>query len=312
MSLGQIGLPLSVDVMGLPLRPLTAEGLVALLIERAQARLSTTVYYANAHTANLARRDARFRRTLCGGDILYADGASIVWASRWSTRRLPRRMTAADFFPRFARRCAETGVTLYLLGGRPGIAEQAAANLRAELPNLRIVGTHHGYFADEESARVVAEINAARPDALLVGLSSPRQEFWLAEHAGRPREARAAAPVAQPREARAATPVAQPPSAVALDVPVKWCIGALLDYFAGVERRAPAWLCNIGGEWLFRLLVDPVGKWRRYLVGNPVFVWNALRWRLFERGRARARAATAWRGREAGGITEPGRHGAVP
>ena len=287
VSLGQIGLPLPVDVMGLALRPLTAEGLVALLIERAQARLSTTVYYANAHTANLARRDARFRRTLCGGDILYADGASIVWASRWSTRRLPRRMTAADFFPQFARRCAETGVTLYLLGGRPGIAEQAAANLRAELPNLRIVGTHHGYFADEESARVVAEINAARPDALLVGLSSPRQELWLAEHAGRP------------REARAATPVAQPPSAVALDVPVKWCVGALFDYSAGVERRAPAWLCNIGGEWLFRLLVDPVGKWRRYLVGNPVFVWNALRWRLFERGR------------EAGGVTEPGRDGAV-
>ena len=106
------------------------------------------------------------------------------------------------------------------------------------------------FFDADESAGIIAGINAARPDVLVLGLSSPRQEFWLAEHGGE------------------------------LEATLRWCVGGLLDYVAGKERRAPAWLCRLGGEWLFRLLVDPLGKWRRYLVGNPLFVWNTLRWAM--------------------------------
>ena len=243
-------LPRALKVLGLPVRPLTTDGLIEALVGRALSRVRTTVCYANAHTANLACRDPAYRAVLSGCDLLYADGASIVWASRWSGRRLPERMTAADYFPRFARRCAESGLSLYLLGGRKGVAEAAAARLRGSLPGLRIVGTHHGYFAEADSARVIADINTARPQVLAVGLSSPRQERWLAEHVGD------------------------------LEVPVRWCVGALFDYLAGHESRAPAWLCRIGGEWLFRLMMDPVGKWKRYLIGNPRFVWNVLRWRF--------------------------------
>ena len=93
-------------------------------------------------------------------------------------------------------------------------------------------------------------------------MSSPWQEFWLAEHGGE------------------------------LAVPVRWCVGGLLEYVAGREPRAPAWLCRMGGEWLFRFMVDPAGKWRRYLIGNPLFVWNTLRWAM-RRPRARYIAKTA-------------------
>ncbi|MBN2562405.1 MAG: WecB/TagA/CpsF family glycosyltransferase [Phycisphaerae bacterium] len=246
--------PPPTNVLGLPIRPLTADGLVAWLVNRARLGARTTVCYANAHTVNLACKDARYRAVLMGSDLLYADGASVVWASRWSERPLPERMTAADYFPRFARRCADSGLSLYMLGGQEGIAEEAAARLQGDSPGLRVVGTHHGYFSAEESNGIVAGINAARADVLVVGMSSPWQECWLAKNAG------------------------------ALNVPVRWCVGALFDYLAGVERRAPAWLCRVGGEWVFRLMVDPVGKWRRYLVGNPMFVVNTLRWRI--RGRA--------------------------
>lgn len=244
----EIELPRPVDVLGLPIRPLRTEGLIELLIGRALSGAATTVCYANAHTANLACRDRRFRETLAGCDLLYADGASLVWASRWSESCLPERMTAADYFERFARRCEEEGLSLYLLGGRPGAAEAAAAKLRETMPDLKVVGTHHGFFAPAESTRVVAEINEAGPDVLAVGLSSPRQEYWVSENRD------------------------------ALKAPIRWCVGALYDYLARLERRAPAWLCRMGGEWLFRLLVDPVGKWRRYVIGNPLFVWHTLCW----------------------------------
>jgi N-acetylglucosaminyldiphosphoundecaprenol N-acetyl-beta-D-mannosaminyltransferase len=240
--------PRPVEVLGLPIRPLRTAELIDLLVQRARERLRTAVCYANAHTANLACRDEAFRRVLCDCDLLYADGASLVWASRWSESRLPERMTAADYFERFAGQCAAEGVSLYLLGGRAGVAEEAAIRLRAAINGLKIVGVHDGYFEPGQSARVIAEINAAGPDVLVLGLSSPRQEFWLSEHAAE------------------------------LTVPVRWCVGGLLDYVAGKERRAPAWLCRLGGEWLFRLLIDPLHKWRRYLIGNPLFVWNTLRW----------------------------------
>ncbi len=243
-------LPRPIDVLGLPIRPLTTVGLIDALLHRAAAGVRTTVCYANAHTVNLAFADPRFRDTLAGCDLLYADGASVVWASRWSDKRLPERMTAADYFQCFAEGCAERGLSLYVLGGRDGIADRAAQRLRRDVPGLKIAGARSGHFDWADSNEIIDAINSARPDVLAVGMSSPRQERWLAEHGAK------------------------------LSPPVRWCVGALFDYLAGQERRSPAWLCRIGCEWMFRLAVDPVGKWRRYLLGNPRFVWNALSWRI--------------------------------
>lgn len=249
-SLKKAETPRPTDVLGLPILPLKAAELIDLLADRARSGTRTTVFYANAHTVNLACKDPAYRAVLGGCDVLYADGASVVWASRLGARPLPQRLTAADTFPRFARRCAEQGLSLFLLGGRGQTAEAAAAHLIHASPDLRIAGTHHGYFRPDDSNRVVGEINAARPDVLIVGMASPAQERWLAAHASD------------------------------LCVPVRWCVGALFDYLAEREPRAPRWLCCVGAEWVFRLWVDPVGKWRRYLLGNPLFVWNALCWWL--------------------------------
>lgn len=253
MSPLPVDLPPTVDVLGLPLRPLRTDSLIELLAQRACAGQRTTACYANAHIVNMAMKDAEFHRALESSDVLYADGASVVWASRWARMRLPERMTAADYFPRFIQRCGELGLRVFLLGGKNQVAEEAARRLCSEFPGIQIVGTHNGYFADGESIRVIEQINAARPDVLAVGLSSPRQEKWLATYGN------------------------------SINAPVRWCVGALFDYFAGLERRAPQWLCRIGGEWAFRLLMDPVGKWRRYVIGNPLFVWHTLRWGMGKR-----------------------------
>lgn len=246
-------LPDSVDVLGLPVRPLDIDGLVDAMVRRARGGIRTTACYANAHTVNLAWRDPRFGRLLDDCELLYADGQSVVWASRFADRPLPERMTAMDVYPRLMARCAAAGLRVFLLGSRDGIAERAARKLLSQFEGLEIVGSHSGFFDDGESAGIIDAVNAARTDVLLVGMSSPRQERWLAAH----------------RDAIAA--------------PVRWCVGALFDYLAGAERRGPAWLCRSGGEWVYRLAVDPLGKWRRYLLGNPAFVLRTFAWAVGRR-----------------------------
>ena len=242
-------LPPTVPFGGLPLCPLTRDELIEALIAGACAGEATTAHYLNAHLFNLARADRALGNLLSGSDILYADGMSVVWAARLLGHCMPERLSAADYFVEFCSRCAAEGLSLYLLGGAAGVAEAAAARLTQRVEGLRIAGTHHGFCSPAESHRAVAAINASEADVLIVGMGSPRQQRWLAEHSE------------------------------ALSVPVRWGVGALLDYFAGQERRAPQWLCRVGGEWLFRLAKRPRARWRRYLVGNPRFVaWVAREW----------------------------------
>jgi len=259
--------------MGLPIRPLNIPELVEGLVERARRGERTTGCYANAHTVNLACRSRRFRSVLTGCDALIADGTPVVWASRWGRGRgvggeLPCRLTAMDYFPHLAARCAAEGLSLYFLGAAEGVAERAAAKVRQGLPAIRIVGASHGHFDLGRSWKIIDRINAARPDVLLLGMSSPRQELWLEKHAEE------------------------------LRVPVRWCVGALFDYLSGKEPRAPEWMRRVHCEWLFRLAVDPQGKWKRYLLGNPLFVWNFLRWRRRAQRRSGATAMAKFRSAE--------------
>jgi N-acetylglucosaminyldiphosphoundecaprenol N-acetyl-beta-D-mannosaminyltransferase len=166
---------------------------------------------------------------------------SMVWASRLLGRPLPARLSSADYIEDFALASAARGASLYLLGGGEGVADRASARLCEHAPGLRIVGSHHGYLDRVDNGTVLDQINRAGPDVLLVGMGSPAQELWVAQNRAR------------------------------LDVPVIWCVGALFDYLAGVEWRAPAWMCRAGLEWAYRLAMDPIGKGRRYLVGNPLF-----------------------------------------
>ncbi|UCD30076.1 MAG: WecB/TagA/CpsF family glycosyltransferase, partial [Planctomycetota bacterium] len=179
-------------------------------------------------------------------DLLYADGMSVVWAGRWLGYRIPERLTAADYFETFCRRCAKENVSLYLLGSWDGISQTAANVLAASVPALKITGTHHGYFKEENSTSLVNRINDVCPDILVVGMGSPLQESWVNRHTNE------------------------------IEAPVIWTVGALFDYFARHEPRAPQWLCRCGGEWIYRLMQNPTQRWKRYLVGNIKFVWRLL------------------------------------
>jgi N-acetylglucosaminyldiphosphoundecaprenol N-acetyl-beta-D-mannosaminyltransferase len=207
--------------------------------------------YANVHVLNTAWTDPELHAILNQADLIYCDGAGVVLGARLLGHRLPGRMTGADWIDPLCQACAKDGVPLYFVGGRPGIAVRAAQTLSARHPGLRVVGAHHGYLADADVCRAaIAAVNAARPDILLVGMGTPTQERWIAAHRQE------------------------------LDVPVVWAVGALFDFVAGVQPRGPRWMLDNGLEWLYRLGSDPRRLWRRYVIGNPLFLARVLRQRF--------------------------------
>jgi N-acetylglucosaminyldiphosphoundecaprenol N-acetyl-beta-D-mannosaminyltransferase len=142
------------------------------------------------------------------------------------------------------------GLSLFLLGAKPGVADQAAERLRQQFPDLRIVGRHHGYFdktpGHPDNVTVLQQIDTARPDILIVGFGMPTQEQWLKDNWGQ------------------------------LNVKVALTGGAVFDYVSKNLARGPRWMTDHGLEWLARLLIEPRRLWRRYLIGNPVFLWRVL------------------------------------
>ncbi|MDQ3376413.1 MAG: WecB/TagA/CpsF family glycosyltransferase, partial [Actinomycetota bacterium] len=213
------------------------------------------VLNVNAHCLNLLHEDEGLRDFFAAADVVFCDGAGVRLAARMLGDRLPGRITYADWLPRLAALAEERGFSLFFLGARPGVAEEASARLRRSHPDLKIVGVRHGFFdhrvGSTENEAVVAEINAARPDVLFLGLGMPLQERWLMENHRR------------------------------LDVGVALTGGAVFDYASGRLRRGPRLLTDNGFEWLARLLVEPRRLWRRYLLGNPLFLARVLaqRWR---------------------------------
>ncbi len=243
-----------VEVLGVGVDPVPPEALldrVGELVERGRrAGERATVAYANVHVLNTAARDPALRAFLAGCDLVYCDGNGVVLASRILGRPLPGRMTGADWIWDLAAR-AEGRWRLYWIGGEPGVTDAAAERLRERHPGLAIA-TDHGFHPREgpEDAASLERIRAFDPDIVLVGMGTPTQERWVAARRDR------------------------------IEAPVVWCLGATADFVSGrVPRPGPRWLVE-RHEWLSRLVADPKRLWRRYLLGNTVFLARVARQRL--------------------------------
>lgn len=232
------------------IQALGVEKLLDLAVAWAGGEIQRTILYVNAHILNLACVDEEYRCVLNAADLVYPDGIGAVWGGRWLAKVRMQKVTGADWIDPFCSRVREQQQRLYILAGRPGIALAAADRLERRWPGLQIVGLADGYFLEKPEAEVLGEIQRCRPHYLLAGMGSPLQEKWLRAH-------------------RAEIPA-----------PVCWAVGALFDFVAGAEPRAPAWMNQVPLEWLWRLYIDPKGKWKRYLIGNPLFLLRLLRQRI--------------------------------
>jgi N-acetylglucosaminyldiphosphoundecaprenol N-acetyl-beta-D-mannosaminyltransferase len=243
-----------VNLLGVHVCTLSVESLVAFISRTILAGGKARAVYANIYAINLAQDLAWFRDFFNRSDVVYCDGFGVKWGARFLGLRIPHRFTPPDWIKLLAAECARKSFSLYLLGAHPGVAEKVAVILKQQVPGLRIAGTHHGYFDKSpdsvENEAVLQAINASSPDVLLVGLGMPLQERWLMENWDR-------------FEAKVMLPV-----------------GALFDYLAGEFPRAPHWMTDHGLEWMGRLIIEPHRLWRRYLLGNPRFLWLVLKQRF--------------------------------
>ena len=234
--------------------PVTVEGLLRRIRRLIREGGGGLVLNANVRCLILCYGDPALRAFLNGADVVFCDGAGVMLAARLLGGRIPERITYADWAWRLAAFAEAQGLSLYLLGARPGVAEAAARRLRSRHPGLEIAGVRHGYFdraaGSQENEAVLAGINAASPDILLVGLGMPLQERWLMHNRDR------------------------------LNAGVALTGGAVFDYVSGGLRRGPRVLTDNSFEWLARLLVEPRRLWRRYLFGIPLFFVRVLAQRL--------------------------------
>ena len=188
--------------------------------------------FVNAHCLNVAYRDADYAEILRRCDCVWPDGTGVRMAGRRLGFPVPANVNGTDLFPLLEGR-------VFLYGAAPGVAERAAENVRRKYPKMTVVGTADG-FGDERA--VIAAVNRAEPDVLLVAKGVPKQEKWIAAHLG---ELRCGAVLA---------------------------VGGLLDFVSGRIPRAPLWMRRLGIEWLYRLKCEPVRMFRRYVIGNPLFL----------------------------------------
>jgi N-acetylglucosaminyldiphosphoundecaprenol N-acetyl-beta-D-mannosaminyltransferase len=206
------------------------------------ARAARTVFYANSYAVTLAEEDSHFAAAMGKADVIFCDGFGVYLASRTLGGPIPERFAWPDWIEALGATCRDSGASMFFLGGKEGVAREAASKLEATVPGLR-VHSHHGHFAkDDASSRVVIDVvNQSGAAVLLVGFGMPLQEMWIAKFRAE------------------------------LEPRIVFSVGAMFDYVAGNVVRGPRWLTQHGFEWLTRLVVEPRRLWRRYLLGLPEF-----------------------------------------
>ncbi len=255
--LGMVETRSTVEVLGIVVPIATRAEALRAIESLGDAQDHALVAYVNAHTLNLSVGDPAYRRLLQGADLLLNDGSGIAMAARLKGKRFPDNLNGTDMNRQILELCARKGWSAYFLGSLPGVAEAAADRLAARIPGLKIVGHHHGYFSSDDDARVAEEIKVSGAEVVMVAMGNPHQERWLERNL------------------------------TATGCTLGIGVGAFFDFSAERVRRAPQWMIRIGVEWVWRLGREPLRMWRRYVVGNPVFLWRVAReaWRE-RRGKA--------------------------
>lgn len=241
--------PPRVDVLGVGLSCLTLDSAVEEVSGWVVRDDHRYVCVTGVHGVMECRRDPQLLRIHNRSGLTTPDGMPMVWSARWAGRRDVSRVYGPDLMAVVLARAAERGWSSFFYGGGPGIAELLAERLTARFPGLRIAGTWTPPFrplSPDEDAEVVRVINDSGAQLVWVGLSTPKQERWMAEHVGK------------------------------LRANALFGVGAAFDLHAGTLPQAPRWMQHSGLEWAYRLGREPRRLWRRYLRNNPAFVLNIL------------------------------------
>ena len=202
------------------------------------------VYTPNSEIIMAAYKDDNFRDILNDAELLTADGIGVVYASKILGKPITERAAGYDILCEVLERIKGTSRSVFLFGGKPGVAELAVVKLKDRFPGIVIAGTRNGYFKPEEEEDIVSQINSSGAELLLVCLGAPKQELWINKYKDK------------------------------LNVKVAMGVGGSLDVFAGTALRAPDFYCKHGLEWFYRLMKQPSRAGR--MLALPKFGFTVL------------------------------------
>lgn len=207
----------------------------------------------NAHSYNTAQHDNLFAEALRNSDYLIPDGVSIVMACKWLNAKSqpPRRIVGWDLFQVEMEKLEARGGKCFFLGSSEKTLALIKERVSGDYPHIEVKTYSPPYkkiFTEEENRSIVRAINEYHPDLLWIGMTAPKQEKWVYSHW-------------QELDMRCHV----------------GAIGAVFDFYAGTSKRAPLWWQEHSLEWLYRLILEPRRMWKRYLIGNPLFLWNVLK-----------------------------------
>ena len=233
------------------LKTLTILGSKAELASLPEGKL--LINTVNAHSFNTAKKDQLFADALTNGDVLIPDGVSIVKACKWiKAKSQPKEGIAGwDLFFFEMNKLEKKGGMVMFMGSSQKVLDQIVKRAAVDYPHLKVVTYSPPYkpeFSDGDNKAIIDAINAANPDLLWFGMTAPKQEKWIYSHWNE------------------------------LNIHCHvGTIGAVFDFFAGTVERAPIWWQEHGLEWLYRLIKEPKRMWRRYIIGNSLFLWNMVK-----------------------------------
>jgi exopolysaccharide biosynthesis WecB/TagA/CpsF family protein len=247
------------DILGISVAAMSMEEALALLEQRISARQFLPLAFLNANNANIAAKNPGLAKAF-GHFLVLADGVGVDIASMaLHGAKFPANLNGTDLVPGLLRRFKRP-LKVALIGARRDIAENARDAFQAMCPQHKVSVIADGYFRADDEAKILSRLESEKPDVLLVAMGVPRQELWIADKI---------------RDHHCTVPIA---------------VGALFDIFTGTVPRAPKWMLQLRIEWLYRLWREPKRLWRRYIIGNPVFIASVVKARLTGKSSAQGAA----------------------
>lgn len=246
----------SVRLFGISLINSSLEKTADTIVAAAALGEKNTLQFINAHCVNIYKRNPEYRAAIDNVDAVLPDGSGLKLAGKMAGTDYIPNLNGTDLFPILCEKASNTGQSIFLFGGKQGIATATGKNMRNTYPGLNVAGTHHGYFSDAEEDDVIAHINSSGARIILVGMGVPQQEIWIAKNRDK------------------------------LTAPIVMGVGGLFDYYSGSIPRAPMIMRKTGFEWVWRFMCEPRRLAGRYIAGNAEFMTRAIGHAFVTRGYA--------------------------
>ena len=244
----------TINILDIEVLNITMTDTLSVIEEIISSQQKEKFYFVNADCFNKAYLDETYKKLLQSTKYILGDGSGVRYASKIVKNPILDNVNGTDLLPLLCKKCVENNRSIFLLGAKPSIAEKMKENLEEQFPNLMIAGEHHGYFdRDKESYEVIEKINSSGANILLVAFGAPFQEIWIDKYYDD------------------------------INCNIFVGVGGLFDFFSGNMPRAPKWMRFLGIEWIFRLLQEPGRMWRRYIIGNPLFMRRLYKWKKSKR-----------------------------